>query len=33
MFQYVRPSVDNLINDLPEILKGSRQFLAWNKAG
>ena len=30
MIQYARPSVDNLINNLPEVLKSSRQFLAWN---
>jgi hypothetical protein len=28
--EYARPSVDNLINNLPCILKSSRQFLAWN---
>jgi len=31
MFQYARPSADNLINNLPDILKSSRQFLAWNE--
>jgi hypothetical protein len=34
MFQYERPTVDNLINNLPSVLKSSRQFVAWNpKAG
>jgi hypothetical protein len=28
---YARPSVDNLINNLPSVLKSSRQFLPWNK--
>jgi len=27
--QYARPSVDNLVNNLPSVLKSSRQFLAW----
>jgi hypothetical protein len=31
MSQYARPSVDNLINNLPVVLKSSRQFLAWNE--
>jgi len=30
MFQYERPTVDNLINNLPSVLKSSRQFVAWN---
>jgi len=30
MIQYARPTVDNLINNLPRILKSSRQFVAWN---
>jgi hypothetical protein len=30
MIQYARPTVDNLINNLPDLLKSSRQFLAWN---
>jgi len=34
MLQYARPSVDNLINNVPDIMKSSRQFLAWDvKAG
>jgi hypothetical protein len=34
MIQYIRPTVDNLINNLPDVLKSSRQFVAWNpKAG
>lgn len=34
MFQYERPTVDNLIDNLPSVLKSSRQFVAWNpKAG
>jgi hypothetical protein len=28
--KYARPSVDDLINNVPCILKSSRQFLAWN---
>jgi len=27
--QYARPSVDNLINNLPSVLKSSRQFILW----
>jgi hypothetical protein len=27
---YTRPSVDNLINNLPDVLKSSRQFVPWN---
>jgi hypothetical protein len=30
MIQYARPTVDNLVNNLPDVLKSSRQFLAWN---
>src|ERR1035438_934089 len=30
MFQYERPTVDNLIHNLPSALKSSRQFLPWN---
>jgi hypothetical protein len=30
MIQFTRPTVDNLINNLPDVLKSSRQFLAWN---
>jgi hypothetical protein len=33
MFQYERPTVDNLINNLPQVLKSSRQFLPWNVEG
>jgi primase-polymerase (primpol)-like protein len=32
MIKYARPSVDNLINNLPGVLKSSRQFLAWAAA-
>lgn len=28
---YARPSVDDLINNLPCVLKSSRQFLPWNR--
>jgi hypothetical protein len=28
--EYTRPSVENLINNLPSVLKSSRQFLPWN---
>jgi primase-polymerase (primpol)-like protein len=30
MIQYTRPSVDNLINNVPDVLKSSHQFLSWN---
>src|SRR5258707_1069579 len=30
MIQYARPSVDNLINNLPDALKSCRQLIAWN---
>jgi hypothetical protein len=30
MIEYARPSVDNLINNLPDILKSSRQYLVWD---
>ena len=30
MFEYERPTVDNLINNLPSVLKSSRQFVCWN---
>jgi hypothetical protein len=29
MIQYTRPTVNNLINNLPDVLKSSRQFLSW----
>jgi hypothetical protein len=34
MIPYKRPTVDDLINNVPSVLKSSRQFVAWNpKAG
>jgi hypothetical protein len=30
MIHYTPPSVDNLVNNLPGVLKSSRQFLTWN---
>lgn len=31
--EYARPSVDNLINNLPSVLKSSRQFIGWKAEG
>ena len=30
---FTPPSIENLINNLPEVLKSSRQFLPWNLEG